>query len=322
MRSIKKILCVGAALSDILINESDSFLEALRKEKGGMTLVEAEDIEHALKHSGKVAEFVPGGSACNTAVALGQFGVSVRFMGKIGDDEVGEDLKNQLEKWGVKCHLPVSKTPTGRVLSIITPDAQRTMMTYLGASAELSPDELDDALFKKADLVHVEGYLLFNEAFFDAVLQKAQSNDCKVSIDLSSFEVVRMFHDKLTRVLPESIDLVIANEDEAKAYTGKNPSDSLEVFSGLCEMSVVKLGAGGVLIAHNGTTVHATGQRITAIDTTGAGDLWAGGFLYGLTADKTLAEAANIGNKTGAAVVQVVGAKLPADTYKEIIANN
>jgi sugar/nucleoside kinase (ribokinase family) len=315
---INKILCVGAALCDILLRESDEFLAQLGKEKGGMTLVELSEINQALKTSKNKSERAPGGSACNTGVGLARLGAKVHFLGKRGSDEAGESMEAQLKAWGLQCHLRHGTEATGQVLSIITPDAQRSMMTYLGAAATLSPDEISVKDFEGFDLVHMEGYLLFNLPFAQKVIALAKSAGCKISLDLSSFEVVRIFKDLLADMLKNDIDLIIANEDEAAAYTDASPEASLEIFAPLAEVAVVKLGAEGVLLAQGKQRFKVSANRVKAIDTTGAGDLWASGFLFGLTQGWSLDKAATLGSQTGAAVVQVVGAVIADKTWADI----
>jgi sugar/nucleoside kinase (ribokinase family) len=316
---INKILCIGAALNDLLLKETDEFLAKLGNEKGGMTLAEdRSQLDSIVSESNNSTDSAPGGSACNTAVGIARLGGTVSFLGKRGKDEPGEYINNKLSDWGVDCKLFQSDTPTGQVLSLITPDAQRTMITYLGAASELNPDELSSSDFEDYDLVHIEGYLLFNTPFTMKVLELAKSNNCKVSLDLSSFEVVNIFKEQLVDLLTNYVDIIIANEDEAKAYTDKNPAESLEIFSHMAEMAIVKLGKDGVSIAYEGQKHFVEGNPVKAIDTTGAGDLWASGFLFGLTQGWAIDMAAKIGNKTGAAVVEVIGATIPEESYESI----
>ncbi|MBF0198126.1 MAG: adenosine kinase [Planctomycetes bacterium] len=315
---INKVLCVGAALNDILLQESDDFLKLIGKEKGGMTLVEKAEIDDILAKSSEKAELAPGGSACNTAVGLAKLGGDSSFLGKRGNDEPGNFIESQLGEWGVKSSLVKSDNPTGQVLSIITPDAERSMFTYLGAAAEINCDEISDETFKGFDLVHIEGYLLFNNDFAMKVLKCAKAAGCRVSLDLSSFEVVRIFKDALADILANYVDVIIANEDESKEYTGVEPHESLEIFRKISELAIVKLGADGVLVACGEEKVEVKGTKVNAVDTTGAGDLWASGFIYGLTQGWSLTECAQMGNKTGSSVVQVVGAVIPDEVYAAI----
>jgi sugar/nucleoside kinase (ribokinase family) len=317
---IKKILCIGAALNDLLVLESDAFISALGREKGGMALCDHGDIQIALSKIHDGVTSAPGGSACNTGVGLARLGADVTFLGKRGKDTPGENTEKQLHAWGLKTNMRLGDDPTGQVLSIITPDAQRTMMTCLGAAATLAPEDLSLEDFEGFDLVHLEGYLLFNTPFFDRAVELAKEAGCKISFDLSSFEVVGIFKEKLESLLPESIDLIIANEDEAKAYSEKEPEESLEIFAGMAEMAVVKLGKDGALLARGEERVRVGTDEVKALDTTGAGDLWASGYLYGLSRGWSLERSGALGAQTGAAVVQIVGAVIPDDSWEKIIA--
>ena len=318
MPKYNSILCVGAALNDLLLQESDDYVAGLNKEKGGMTLVEKADLEHAIGKTEKQVDSAPGGSACNTAVGLARLGGEVSFLGKRGDDLPGKEIEHKLVEWGVKPNLFIGHQATGQVLSLITPDAQRTMMTFLGAASELDVNEITVEHFKGHDLVHIEGYLLFNMPFAEKVVELAKSAGCKLALDLSSFEVVNIFKDTLKSWLKDHIDIIIANEDEAKAYTEAEPEASLEHFAKLCDIAVVKLGADGVLVAEGGSKDKVSGQRVEAIDTTGAGDLWASGFFYGLTQGWDLAKSARLGCQTGAAVVQEIGAVIPDAVWENL----
>lgn len=315
---VNNVLCVGAALYDLLLKESDDFVKNLGHEKGGMTLSELPTILETVKKSSNAVDSAPGGSACNTAVGLARLGAKSHFLGKRGNDEAGQKIEAQLSAWGVQCHLRQGNDATGQVLSIITPDAQRTMLTSLGAAATLAPDEISVEDFKGMDLVLIEGYLLFNMDFAQRVIALAKEAGCKIALDLSSFEVVRIFKDALADILKNDVDLIIANEDEAAAYTDASPEESLEVFAKLSEIAVVKLGAEGVLIAQGEARHKVSANKVKAIDTTGAGDLWASGFIYGLTQGWTLDKAAALGAKTGAAVVQVIGAVISEQTWTEL----
>lgn len=184
------IAAVGSALVDICLMEEDSFLESTGAPKGGMTLVTDEYIKKLLKISSKQPEIVAGGSASNTIQGIGKLGNPARFIGKRGNDTFGEIFEKELKKSGVQPVLQVGGTPTGHVLSIITPDAQRTMFTFLGASSETDPNDITEKLFKDVVLVHVEGYLLFNEELIMKVLKVAKKTETLISLDLASFTVV------------------------------------------------------------------------------------------------------------------------------------
>jgi sugar/nucleoside kinase (ribokinase family) len=312
---------VGSALVDILIHEDDRFVENAGTPKGGMTYVEKSAIDETVESASQEPVVVSGGSACNTMVGIGRLGGRSRFIGKCGNDGMGRLFRNDLSKQNVEPMLIIGSTlPTGRVLSIITPDAQRSMLTYLGASAETQPEEMEPRCFDDAAIVHIEGYMLFNRELFAAIISSAKQAGALISLDLASFNVVEEAMDVLPGFVEEYVDILIANEDEALAYTGcKDESAALEHLSRDADIAVLKIGARGSLIAHGGTQIQiAPYGDGRAVDTTGAGDLWASGFLFGLVNRWPLDECGRLGSICGHAVCQVVGANIPDEQWKTI----
>jgi sugar/nucleoside kinase (ribokinase family) len=314
------VVGIGSALVDILTHEDDRFLAATGAAKGGMTLVAKEDIERILKNSTGTPSVVPGGSACNTVVGIGRLGGMARFVGKCGNGDLGKLIENGLKRQNVQPALFRSDSPTGRVLSIITPDAQRSMFTYLGASAETRPEEISIDCFKGAAIVHVEGYLLFNPDLIQAALHAAKAAGAKISLDLASYTVVEESKELLAHLVENYVDILIANEDEAEAYCGsRDESLALEALSRSAEIAVLKVGARGSYISHAGTTitVRPMGDG-SALDTTGAGDLWAAGFLFGLVKGYPLEKCGELGSACGYEVCRVIGANIPEDGWERI----
>jgi sugar/nucleoside kinase (ribokinase family) len=311
---------VGAALVDLLLEESDDFLLHFGSEKGGMTMVALEAIESALGKSLAQAKLVPGGSACNTLVGIGHLGGRARMIGRVGQDAFAEHFRAGLRRAGVEERLRGSLGAfTGRVLSVVTPDAQRTMFTHLGASSELHPDDVRDEDLADAALLHLEGYLLFNRPVVDRLLDLAARHHVRVALDLGSFQVVQACRDLLDSLFARRrVDVVLANEDEARAYTGLGDSESLEVFAAKADTAVVKRGKEGVLLARGNERLEVEAHVVEALDTTGAGDLWASGFLYGLNHGLDLESSARLGCKVGAEVVQVLGAHIPDDGWHRV----
>jgi sugar/nucleoside kinase (ribokinase family) len=312
---------VGSALMDICLLESESFLHAAGAQKGGMTLVENSRIPELLMKSGIKPLLVPGGSACNTTLGFGKLGGNARFIGKRGNDEWGALFESGLRRNNVEPQLSVSSTPTGHVLSIITPDTQRSMLTFLGASSEMAPSEITGALFADAALVHLEGYLLFNRDLMLSVLSAAQKSGAAISLDMASYTVVEKSKDFLDSIIREYVDILIANEDEARVFTGqKDEEKACGILSGLVDIAVVKLGKRGSLIGSRGaiTRIPASGDGTPVLDTTGAGDLWASGFLYGLLRGLSLEESGRLGSACGYEVCRVIGAAIPDEGWKRI----
>jgi sugar/nucleoside kinase (ribokinase family) len=314
------VVGVGSALIDILVHETDDFLLRVGAEKGGMTLVEMEGIEDLLAKVKTSPTIVTGGSACNTVVGIGKLGGHARFVGKCGKGPMGRLLENDLKKNAVDPYLFKSSSPTGRVLSLITPDAQRSMFTYLGASAETAPEEMAGGCFDQAAIVHIEGYLLFNPELIFSVLRSAKEAGALISLDLASFTVVEASRDILKTIIADFVDILIANEDEAHAYTGH--SDDAEAISALSEnvlVAVLKLGEKGSLIDYNGHRIRvAPKTEQPALDTTGAGDLWAAGFLFGLVNGFSIEKAGALGSACGYEVCRVIGATIPDDGWVRI----
>lgn len=238
-------------------------------------------------------------------------------MGRLGRDERGDFFRNALLQSGVEGELIFSDEPTGTVLSVITPDAQRSMFTSLGASAGLVPSDLRPDLFRGFDLLYLEGYLAPNEGFFREVYRLAQLVNTPVSLDLASFQTVQAAHALFDEMLPLTT-ILIANEDEARAFTGKEPGEALEELARRTPIAVVKLGKEGALIARGGERVRVKAKKVQAIDTTGAGDLWASGFLTGWLKGDSLATAGELGARCAAEVVQRVGAHLPPSVWSKI----
>ncbi len=314
------IVGVGSALVDILLQESDAFLENTGAQKGGMTLVDYEKIVSILAQSEKDPSHVPGGSACNTIIGIGNLGKNAHFIGKRGRDDLGEAFENALRTHGVEPILDTSDTPTGRVLSIITPDAQRSMFTFLGAASETRPQEITAEKFRDAAIVHIEGYLLFNEQLIFTALKAAKEAGALISLDLASFTVVEASKNILTDIVKEYVDILLANEDEARAYTGtENETEALQILARDAHIAVMKVGKRGSFISCEGNA-HSIGILGSgdAIDTTGAGDLWASGFLYGLVKGLPLEKCGRLGAACGYEVCQVIGAHIPEDGWERI----
>jgi sugar/nucleoside kinase (ribokinase family) len=320
-RSRKELVVgVGSALVDILIRDSEEFLERTGAVKGGMVYVDRDRIEQTLAGSSTVPTIVPGGSACNTAVGVSQLGGKARFIGRCGRGAMGNFFENALKSRGVDPRLARSRTPTGRVLSIITPDAERSMFTFLGAASECRPEDIPADAFADAAVVHIEGYLLFNPELILAALTAARSAGALVSLDLASFNVVEQSRDFLAELVREHVDILIANEEEARAYTGHaEPMQALKGLSRYVRIAALKIGPRGSLIVGNGrlAVVPPMGDG-RAVDTTGAGDLWASGFLFGLVQGFSLEKAGRIGSACGYEVCQVLGASIPEEGWQRV----
>ena len=319
-KNLTRITGIGSALVDILINESDEFLTNLGKEKGGMTLVEDKDIQEILTRTNQTPVIVPGGAACNTIVGIGNLGGNARFIGRRGDDGYGEVFEKQIVKCNVEPLVSISDSPTGKVLSVITPDAQRSMFTFLGASTELDPELISPDMFKDTAISMIEGYLLFNKELMMAAIKAAKASGSLIALDLASFEVVNAAREILEDIIKDFVDILIANEDEAKAYTGyEDEQKAIETLSQHVTYAVLKLGKRGSYVSYNDTITRIYAQSGEApIDTTGAGDLWAAGFLFGIAHGFSIKKSGRIASACGYEACRVMGAHLSCDAWARI----
>ena len=317
---MKKILGMGNTLVDIMVRVPDEkLLHAFELEKGGMRLVDAGFIQQLINACEIYpSEKAPGGSAANTINGLSNLGLSTGFIGKVANDINGTFMKDDMISNNIHPMLLRGQAPTGVALALVTPDAERTFAVNLGCAIELAPDDIHSEMFHGYSIFHIEGYLVQNHDLLRTAVTMAKENGVKVSLDLASFDVVRDNLSFLREILTNYVDIVFANEDEAHAFTGKEPTDALHALANLCEMAIVKTGKTGSMAKHDGV-VHQIGiLPATSIDTTGAGDLYAAGFLYGMVNDLSPAKCGQIGALLAGKVIEVMGAKLPPAAWKQI----
>ncbi|MFQ3242565.1 MAG: sugar/nucleoside kinase (ribokinase family) [Lentimonas sp.] len=317
------IIGVGSPIVDAIAQVENSFIEQIDGDKGGMVLVDAAGINALLEALPDQPVKAPGGSAGNTLFTLARMGCQTSFLGKTGNCSEGEFYREQFAQLGGDCaRFKIGEVPNGQCVSLVTPDGERTMRTNLGAAMTLAPEEISAADFAGCDHAHIEGYLLFNEALMMRVLESAKEAGCTISLDLASFEVVNATSAILPAILSDYVDIVFANEEEAEAFTGIEgdiPAMAKKLAKH-CDIVAVKVGAHGSYIAHAGTITKIEPMHAAnVIDTTGAGDLWAAGFLHGWSRQQSLYKAAKAGSILGAAVVQVQGSVLPPHVWDDVM---
>ncbi len=318
---MKRILGIGNALVDIMTPlENDDFLSHIGLAKGSMELVDLDTSKKILSQTeGLKKTLTSGGSTANTIYGIAKLTGNAGYIGKINKDKYGDFFASDMKKAGVNMHLSYSdSTPTGVAVALVSPDSERTFATYLGAAVELSANELNPSIFSQYDLLHLEGYLIFDEELVMRALHLAKQYNLLVSIDLASFNVVEIKKDFLKKIIKDYIDIVFANEEEAKAYTGLEAEDALHKIAEEVQISVVKTGGKGSMIKHNDTIYKVDAIKVNAIDTTGAGDFYAAGFLYGMTQHYPLDKCGRIGSYLAGRVVEVIGAKPAKDVWAEI----
>jgi sugar/nucleoside kinase (ribokinase family) len=310
---------MGAALVDILVQVDDAWVERTGSPKGGMTMV-GKEFARAHLTPGMKPVYVPGGSACNTVVGYAKLGGEAAFISKVGDDELGQVFLKHLKDSGVESLLmKTSEAGTGQVLVAITPDAERSMFTYLGASDSLEAGNLTPAQFAGADFFYLEGYRAYHAECFRHAIRLAESVKAKVIVDFGAFGVVNDCRTLFESLFAEKkIDVIIANEEEAFAFTGMRGEEALAPLAGLAETAIVKVGSRGAYVSQGGKTYFAPAFPVQAVDTTGAGDLWAAGFLFGLAQHFDLEKCARLGNFIAAEVIQVTGPRIPEEGWLRI----
>ncbi|MGE9292748.1 MAG: adenosine kinase [Puniceicoccales bacterium] len=316
-----ELIGVGSPIVDVLAQVPEAFVASIPGDKGGMELVDATTMGELMAQVDSPMTEAPGGSSGNTAVAVAHLGLPTTFLGKIGNDSGGEFYRDRfMELGGDGSRFKVGEVPNGRCLSLVTPDSERTMRTDLGAAMTLDPDEISADDFKGCRHAHIEGYILFNRDLMFKVLNSAKAAGCTVSLDLASFEVVGATKDILPDILEEYVDLVFANEGEAEAFFGgKDYEGMVAKLAKLCDVAVVKLGKAGSLVQQGEDLEKISPITVkNPIDTTGAGDLWAAGFLYGWLRGRPLDVCGRYGSILGAEIVQVMGAAIPHDRWLKI----
>jgi sugar/nucleoside kinase (ribokinase family) len=318
---MKSVLGIGNALVDILaVTKDESLLEKYSLPKGSMQHVseqKANEVYQDLKKIG--ASVVTGGSAANTIAGLSQLGMKTGFLGKVGGDELGDFYNDDFEKLGVKSHLLRGEKGTGRAMVVISPDSERTFAVYLGAAIEMTPKEIDPSVFDGYDYVHIEGYLLQDHVLIETAMKTAHDAGKIVSIDLASYNVVEENVDFLHNLIDKYANIVFANAEEAKAFTNEEePEYALTKIAELCDIAVVKVGSKGSWVEQGAAVYHIPSQLVIPEDLTGAGDLYAAGFLYGLSLKKPLDICAKTGTICAGEVIQVVGTKLPIETWGNV----
>ena len=317
----KKIVGIGSALVDILVRmKDDHLLDVFHLPKGSMTLIDAELSRKMMELTSKEKRSLEtGGSAANTIRGIAQLGGETGFIGKIADDEIGHFFKSEFEKVNIRAHLFFSQLPTGQATTLISTDSERTFGTYLGAASELNPEDFSVDLFKDYDYLHVEGYLIFNHRLIECAMKTARKAGLKISLDLASFNVVEENLDFLNYLVENYVDIVFANEEEARAFTQKEPQQAVEAIANKCTIAVVKMGEKGSLIRSEKQTITVEAIKATPVDTTGAGDVYASGFLYGLANSFSLNHCGELGSLLAGSVIQHTGAKISDEFWPVII---
>lgn len=307
---------VGNAIMDMQVRCDDAFLKSNDIEKGIMTLVDEarqQSILDAL--SGHEVNYCSGGSAANTIVGIADMGGAAAYACKTGNDTFGGRYLGEMKELGITIEVPASQGQTGSCVVLITPDAQRSMLTHLGISISLTADDIVESEIAKAKYLYVEGYLFSGESTKAAALKAidlAKANNVKVALTVSDPFLIDICRGQFQELIEGPVDLLFCNRDEASALTGlPDPIDCAQAIHRHCENVALTLGGNGSIIMHEGEVLPIEGVEVTAIDTTGAGDMYAAGVLYGITNGLSWRQAGHLGSHAAARIVSQLGARLP-----------
>ncbi len=315
-----KVLGMGNALVDIITTlENDDLLKSFGLPKGSMTLVDSEtsnfiNIETANLKKQKAS----GGSAANTIHGLAHLGMETGFVGMVGNDDLGKFFYKDMKTKNINPILFKSVLDTGRAVALISKDSERTFATYLGAAMELSVEDLNSNIFEGYGYLYLEGYLVQDHQLVEKALKLAKMSGLKTCIDMASFNIVDDHRDFFQEIIRKDIDILFANNQEAESLSGEKPEAAVELLGKQTGIAVVKTGAEGSLVYANGETTRIAARPSKPVDTTGAGDMYASGFLFGLINGCDIETCGNIGALVAGRVIEVYGAKMDEFVWEKI----
>ena len=306
---------VGNALVDIQVQISNELLKKLNFSKGCMTLVEEATQKRVLQElDGMPMNRCAGGSAANTVMGVADFGGKAAYAGKVGNDSLGEFCLDDMRRMGVFIDVPPADGQSGSCVVLITADAERTMLTHLGVSASLSEHDIDETQIKRSKYVYIEGYLFTADATKRAALRAinlAKTNNVKVALTVSDPFLIELVHDELWELIKGPVDLLFCNEQEAQSLTKKDdPIECAHAIHQHAENVALTLGKNGSILMHAVEAIPIESVDADAIDSTGAGDMYAAGLLFGITNGLTWKQSGRMASHAAARIVSQLGARL------------
>ncbi|PWW09707.1 MULTISPECIES: adenosine kinase [Pseudidiomarina] len=322
------IVGIGNALVDQEFEVTDEFLQQHQIEKGMMTLIEDADQERLiaeLANRGELKKQSGGGSAANSLVGFAQFGGKAFYCCKVADDEAGKFYCEDLEAVGITTNTGSQKHEgkTGRCLVMVTPDAERTMRTYLGITADLSVAELDEAAIARAEYLYIEGYLVTSPIALEAIARAkeiARANGTKIAMTCSDPAMVKYFGDGIEAILDGGVDVMFCNQEEARILTGTDDvQEAMQLLQQRAHLVAITLGKDGALLGDGSRQVAVPGVKVKAVDTNGAGDMFAGAMMYGITRGYSLAACGLLASHAAAEVVSNFGPRLSPDRQQQLL---
>ena len=321
---------IGNALADMEFEVSDDFLQAEGIEKGMMALIEEDQqisLLNNLTDTFGLKKRAGGGSAANSIVAASQFGSKTFYACKVADDETGKFYMDDLHAAGVKTRLDeikcVKGASTGKCMVMVTPDAERTMNTFLGITADFCEEELHLDDLKESQYLYIEGYLVTSDVSRAAAIQArqvAKEHGVKVAMTFSDPAMVTYFKDNMAEMIGEHIDILFGNEEECMTFTGKdNMDEAIVELQKIADKLVITLGSKGAMVVNGDDVITVAANKVEAVDTNGAGDMFAGAFMHGVTQGWDDEKSAKLANAAAAEIVSVFGARLDSSTHEKLL---
>lgn len=300
--------------------EDDLMLEQLGLPRGGMKLIDGPQQQEISRLLAQLnPERATGGSAGNAILALAKLGAEPGFIGRIGHDETGEFFASHSKERGIDARLVTGDGQSGVANTFISKDGERTFATHLGEAAKLTAKDVTPDMLEGYDLLHIEGYLVQNHELIECVARMAKERGMLISIDLASYNIVQDDLEFFRYLVREYIDIVFANEEESAAFTqGKEPEEALREIATMCKVAVVKLGSKGSCAMMDGLIARAGTKQVKVVDTTAAGDFFAGGFLYAYSKGEDLQRCLEVGTMLSGQVIQVIGTQVSEEAWEEL----
>ena len=317
----KKVLGIGAPCVDLTYYVDDSFLKSANILKGDAEHLASHEFEDLRRYCN--SHFVPivgvGGSSSNTIKGLANLGHSTSFLGKIGNDPQGELYLNNINQCNVQSHLIISPLPTSQVAVFVTEDHERSFLSFSGAGQHLKSDEISSKIFTGVSHVHIEGYMLDSFETAEKVMQLASASGATISLDAGCARIARTYKNDYLKLLQEYVTIAFANERELEELFNLPSKEGALALSRYCQIGVVQTGRNGCLVAAKGREFSSPAIAVDPIDTTGAWDLFACGFIHGYLAGYDLKDCAWVGNLIGGTAVTVIGAEIPDELWPDLI---
>ncbi len=313
------LIGIGNAIVDIIVNIDDHFLDVHELKKGSMNLISSDESKLLLSNC-KLIKQISGGSSANTVVCLAELGNKVQFIGRVKNDKFGQFFATDIRESNANFSTPPTQDgpPTAHSIILITPDAQRTMCTYLGASVEFEPKDLNLGLIQESKYLYLEGYLWDSELAKNAFLEAAEiakSSNTRIILSLSDSFCVDRHRESFLELIDKYVDIVFCNESEILSLINKSKLEICkEHISKLCKLVVITLGSKGSLIIHKNNSQFIDAKMVEKVlDTTGAGDIYAGGFIHGLIKNYSLKKCGEIGSLCAAQIITQLGSRSDVD---------